>query len=89
MLPIKLASLVLVIALIFGVVQVEHGYDHLGGQRWVKFSVKERTVIAVRELLAQAVEASSDRLAADRQSSGPQPRAGPLPARPQGEAILR
>ena len=82
MLSIKVAILVLVVALTFGVVQVEHGYDHLGGQRWVKFSVKERTVIAVRELLAQSIEASSDRLMADREAGGPPPRAGPPPARP-------
>ena len=73
MLSIKVAVLVLVVALIIGVVQVEHGYDHLGGQRWVKFSVKERTVNAVRELLAQSIEASSDRLMADRQAGGPPP----------------
>lgn len=89
MLPIRLASLVLVIALIFGVVQVDYGYDHLDRQRWVKFSIKERTWISMRELLAQAVDASSERLAADRPPGGPQPRADPLTGSPQGETIRR
>lgn len=86
MLSIKVAILVLVVALIFGVVHVELGHDHIGGQRWVKFSVKERTVITVRELLAQSIEASSDRLTADRQTDDPPPRAGPSSARPPSEA---
>ena len=95
MLPIKTGILMLVIALFFGVVRVEHGHDPLGGQRWVKFSVNERTVAAARVLLAQAIEASGDWRSSEPSTASPPPRAGPsagmLPAsgHPSGEIRLR
>lgn len=95
MLPIKTGILMLVIALFFGVVRVEHGHDPLGGQRWVKFSVNERTLAGIRVLLAKAIDATRDWRAGEPSAASPLPRAGPsagmAPAsvHPSGEIRLR
>ena len=82
MLPIKTGIFVLVVALFFGAVRIEHGHDPHGGQRWVKFSVNERTVAAAHALLARLLAATDDWLAAGPPAASPPHRGGPSAAAP-------
>jgi hypothetical protein len=57
MFPIKLASFVLIVALLVGVVSVERGVDEHTGRAWVKFSVSDQGLDRARMLLLDLADA--------------------------------
>ena len=80
MFPVKIASFLLVVALLVGVVSVERGVDDHTGRAWVKFSISDHGIERARLLLLDL----ADTLQSLRERGGPSnPPLASAPAEPR------